>query len=148
MPLTLLENWVEQRAGIEPYQGGFLLHYLGRAAYPDIRASFLVTAGVIVCMLKSRVLGELDVARKEGSRQWVMHRFYLHKSSISPLRESGICGPGDNVGHLSSVKVGTCLAVRHWAQILSPLFRCEVAIGHRASPLPPCTDIKVPQEDE
>jgi len=24
-PLTLLENWLEGRAGIEPYQGGFLL---------------------------------------------------------------------------------------------------------------------------
>ena len=28
-PLTLLENWMEGRAGVEPYQGGFLLHYLG-----------------------------------------------------------------------------------------------------------------------
>jgi len=37
-PLTLLENWLGQRAGIEPYQGGFLLHYL------DI-------AGVSVCVL-------------------------------------------------------------------------------------------------
>jgi hypothetical protein len=24
-PLTLLENWLEQKAGVEPYQGGFLL---------------------------------------------------------------------------------------------------------------------------
>ena len=29
-PLTLLENWLEGRAGVEPYQGGFLLHYLYR----------------------------------------------------------------------------------------------------------------------
>ncbi|MBV9626063.1 MAG: DUF2784 domain-containing protein, partial [Acidobacteria bacterium] len=27
-PLTVLENWLEGRAGIVPYQGGFLLHYL------------------------------------------------------------------------------------------------------------------------
>ncbi len=26
-PLTLLENWLEARAGVEPYEGGFLLHY-------------------------------------------------------------------------------------------------------------------------
>ena len=26
-PLTLLENWLEGKAGIQPYQGGFLLHY-------------------------------------------------------------------------------------------------------------------------
>jgi len=24
-PLTLLENWLEQKPGVEPYQGGFLL---------------------------------------------------------------------------------------------------------------------------
>ena len=27
-PLTLLENWLEGNAGVEPAQGGFLLHYL------------------------------------------------------------------------------------------------------------------------
>jgi hypothetical protein len=30
--LTLLENWLESRAGFEPYQGGFLLHYLDALA--------------------------------------------------------------------------------------------------------------------
>jgi energy-coupling factor transporter transmembrane protein EcfT len=32
-PLTLLENWLEAKAGIEPYQGGFLLHYLDWLVY-------------------------------------------------------------------------------------------------------------------
>ena len=27
-PLTLLEDWLEHRAAIEPYQGWFLVHYL------------------------------------------------------------------------------------------------------------------------
>jgi hypothetical protein len=31
-PLTLLENWLEARAGVTPYQGGFLLHYLTRSS--------------------------------------------------------------------------------------------------------------------
>src|SRR5215470_12974946 len=35
-PLTQLENWLEARAGISPYQGGFLLHYLDKPIYPDI----------------------------------------------------------------------------------------------------------------
>jgi Protein of Unknown function (DUF2784) len=48
-PLTLLENWLEGRAGIEPYQGGFLLHYLDKLVYPDISANVLTIAGVIVC---------------------------------------------------------------------------------------------------
>src|SRR5213593_2518251 len=38
-PLTLLENWLEARAGVEPYEGGFLLHYLDRLFYPDVYRS-------------------------------------------------------------------------------------------------------------
>jgi hypothetical protein len=49
-PLTVLENWLEQKAGIQPYSGGFLLHYLDRLVYPDIPPSLLVTAAVIVCV--------------------------------------------------------------------------------------------------
>jgi hypothetical protein len=49
-PLTLLENWLEGRAGVEPYQGGFLLHYLDKLVYPDISANVLMIAGVIVCV--------------------------------------------------------------------------------------------------
>ncbi|MFZ1999255.1 MAG: DUF2784 domain-containing protein [Candidatus Sulfotelmatobacter sp.] len=49
-PLTLLENWLEGCAGIEPYQGGFLLHYLDKLVYPDISAKVLTIAGVIVCV--------------------------------------------------------------------------------------------------
>jgi hypothetical protein len=49
-PLTLLENWLEGRAGLEPYQGGFLLHYLDKLVYPDISANVLTIAGVIVCV--------------------------------------------------------------------------------------------------
>ncbi len=50
-PLTLLENWLEARAGVEPYQGGFLLHYLDRLVYPDISPTVLTVAGVFVCAL-------------------------------------------------------------------------------------------------
>ena len=49
-PLTLLENWLEGRAGLEPYQGGFLLYYLDSLVYPDISAKVLTIAGVIVCV--------------------------------------------------------------------------------------------------
>ena len=50
-PLTRLENWLEAGAGVEPYQGGFLLHYLDRLVYPDISPSVLTVAGVFVCAL-------------------------------------------------------------------------------------------------
>lgn len=50
-PLTVLENWLEGKAGIQPYQGGFLLHYLDKLVYPDISATFLMAAGLLVCVL-------------------------------------------------------------------------------------------------
>ncbi|MGA8621552.1 MAG: DUF2784 domain-containing protein [Candidatus Sulfotelmatobacter sp.] len=50
-PLTLLENWLESRAGVEPYQGGFLLHYLDALVYPNIPPVLLTVAGIVVCTL-------------------------------------------------------------------------------------------------
>jgi hypothetical protein len=47
-PLTVLENWLEQRAGVEPYSGGYLLHYLDKVVYPDIPAVALTISAVIV----------------------------------------------------------------------------------------------------
>ena len=56
-PLTLLENWLEQKAAIEPYKGGFLLHYLDKLVYPDISATALTVAGVIVCAVNLALYG-------------------------------------------------------------------------------------------
>lgn len=50
-PLTLLENWLEDRAGVQPYEGGFLLHYLDKLVYPNISVGVLTAAGVVVCAL-------------------------------------------------------------------------------------------------
>ena len=50
-PLTLLENWLEAKAGVQPYQGGFLFHYLDKLVYPDISATVLTIAAVIICTL-------------------------------------------------------------------------------------------------
>lgn len=48
-PLTLLENSLETRAGVAPYSGGFLLHYLDRLIYPNVSVTVLTIAGVMVC---------------------------------------------------------------------------------------------------
>ena len=56
-PLTLLENWLEQKAGITPYQGGFLLHYLDKFVYPDIPAMVLTVVGVLVCLFNLALYG-------------------------------------------------------------------------------------------
>src|SRR5437588_11315643 len=50
-PLTVLENWPEAKAGVQPYQGGFLLHYLDKLVYPDISVTVLTFAGVTICSL-------------------------------------------------------------------------------------------------
>jgi len=56
-PLTLLENWLEAKAGVQPYQGGFLLYYMDKLVYPDISATVLSVAGVLVCALNLALYG-------------------------------------------------------------------------------------------
>jgi len=64
-PLTLLENWLEGKAGVEPYQGGFLLHYLDKLVYPDVSATVLTIAGVLVCVLNLGLYGrQMWMARR------------------------------------------------------------------------------------
>jgi hypothetical protein len=57
-PLTVLENWLEAKAGVQPYQGGFLLHYMDKLVYPDISATVLTVAGVLVCALNLALYGQ------------------------------------------------------------------------------------------
>ena len=67
-PLTVLENWLEARAGVQPYQGGFLLHYLDNLVYPDISASVLTVAGVVICALNL-----MFYARQMWSNKKILH---------------------------------------------------------------------------
>jgi hypothetical protein len=63
-PLTLLENWLEAKAGISAHQGGFLLHYLDKLIYPDISSLALTIAGVIVCVVNLAIYGrQMLIAR-------------------------------------------------------------------------------------
>jgi hypothetical protein len=65
-PLTLLENWLEAKAGVEPYQGGFLLHYLDKLVYPDISSTVLTIAAVIICVVNLAFYGrQLWIARRQ-----------------------------------------------------------------------------------
>jgi hypothetical protein len=67
-PLTLLENYLESKVGIQPYQGGFLLHYLDKLVYPDISATLLTVAGVIVCAMNLAFYLRLLLASDGRSR--------------------------------------------------------------------------------
>jgi len=49
-PLTILEQALEGRAGMTPYRGPFVLHYLDATVYPNIPQSLLVACGVAVCV--------------------------------------------------------------------------------------------------
>ena len=63
-PLTALENSLEAKAGIQPYAGGFLLHYLDKLVYPDVSATVLTIAGVIICALNLGFYGwQMWIAR-------------------------------------------------------------------------------------
>lgn len=50
-PLTIAENWCEARAGVAPYHGPFLLHYLDATVYPNVPSALLVSVAVAVCAL-------------------------------------------------------------------------------------------------
>jgi hypothetical protein len=50
-PLTRAENFLETWAGIAPYQGEFLLHYLDVLVYPNIPPGLLTGFGVAVCLV-------------------------------------------------------------------------------------------------
>lgn len=54
-PLTLAEQFFESHAGIGPYQGGFLLHWLDRLVYPDIPDAVITAIGVAVCAFNMAV---------------------------------------------------------------------------------------------
>jgi len=56
-PLTLLENWLQGKAGVEPYQGGFLLHYLDKLVYPGMSVTALTVLGLLICVLNLALYG-------------------------------------------------------------------------------------------
>lgn len=62
-PLTLLEQCLETKAGADPYQGGFLLHYLDAIVYPDIPAWVLIAFGSGVCVINLAIYARRLAAR-------------------------------------------------------------------------------------
>src|SRR5436309_13457696 len=69
-PLTWAENWLEARAGVAPYQGGFILHYLDALVYPNIPPSLLTGCGIGICVINlSNADGSL-VGRSPERNKW------------------------------------------------------------------------------
>jgi len=49
-PLTVLEEWLEARAGIEPAHGPFLMRILDAIVYPDLPERVVIGGAVVVCV--------------------------------------------------------------------------------------------------
>ena len=49
-PLTILEQGLENRAGIAAYHGSFLLHYLEALVYPNLPLDLLISIAVAFCV--------------------------------------------------------------------------------------------------
>ena len=48
-PLTLLEDWLEERRG-SSYTKEFMLHYLDKLVYSAVSATTLTVVGVVICV--------------------------------------------------------------------------------------------------
>lgn len=48
-PLTSAEQWARQGAGMAPYPGDFLRHYLELIIYPDVPYVWLIVGATVVC---------------------------------------------------------------------------------------------------
>jgi hypothetical protein len=69
-PLTLLEQWLELRAGFNSYQGGFLLHYLDILVYPNVPPMLLTEAALAVVIVNLVIYGlRLHRAKQRRAKQ-------------------------------------------------------------------------------
>lgn len=50
-PLTIAENWLEMRAGLQPQTGPFLLHLLDAIVYPNLPEWPVVGSAVAICLI-------------------------------------------------------------------------------------------------
>jgi len=68
-PLTVVETWLEARAGIEPAHGPFLVRVLDAVVYPDLPEWFVVGSAVLVCVATLCVYLR-RYRKRTGDGQW------------------------------------------------------------------------------
>ncbi len=66
-PLTILEGWLEARAGVTPFQGSFLVHYLDAIVYPNVPVSWIIAGAVVICAFNLGVYAFRFHHRSEGA---------------------------------------------------------------------------------
>jgi len=67
-PLTVAEQRLRQRAGLAPYEGSFLLHWLEALVYPDLPPALLTVGGVAACSLALGI--HLNRFRRRDALDW------------------------------------------------------------------------------
>jgi hypothetical protein len=67
-PLTTLEQYLQDRAGMGAYSDPFLVHYLERVVYPSVSPALLAGAAVAVCGLNLVVYVRRAVGRRRGTQ--------------------------------------------------------------------------------
>lgn len=70
-PLTMAEDWLEARAGMQTYSGSFIVHYLDKIIYPNIPVAVIIWFAVAVCGAELAVYAWrfAQVLRTRRSRQ-------------------------------------------------------------------------------
>ncbi|MCS6953239.1 MAG: DUF2784 domain-containing protein [Bryobacterales bacterium] len=63
-PLTLVEQHFLAKAGRVSYEESFLVHYLERLVYPDVRPEWLIAGAAVVCAVN---LGIYVQRRRRGA---------------------------------------------------------------------------------
>lgn len=56
-PLTMAEDFFQQRAGVASTGGNFLQHYISSVVYPNVSATLLTICGVTVCVANLAIYG-------------------------------------------------------------------------------------------
>jgi hypothetical protein len=89
--LTLLENWLERNAGVEPDQGGCLLHYL-EARLPEYFFKDANNCGrnhlrAESCILWPAILEVLDFAggmlTHAAVPEWIIYNAHLRRGPVA-----------------------------------------------------------------
>ena len=61
-PFTLAEQYFEARAGMQPYEGSFLMHYLDKLIYPNLPWWVVATVGAGICIVNLAIYGRRFIA--------------------------------------------------------------------------------------
>jgi Protein of Unknown function (DUF2784) len=56
-PLTIAEDYFLRQAGLAPYRGSFLLHWVSSVVYPNVSVTLLIVCGVAVCAANLGIYG-------------------------------------------------------------------------------------------